>query len=252
MFPDWSDLGEISSASGQAWQAEAQLRERYRYYFDGDVFKEKVPGEQGIEEDAPLMFPVGINLVKMLCLAQTDAVFGEWEDEIVTFEARKEETSDEATRGAIELAQEILHGSNASTMLWETALDCHIYGGGAMKVGPNLPKSGHVQWYHVPLQNFFPVWDPDDPDLLLECYVVTPMASEQARLRYGYEGDGELVYRTEHWTPRFYESRIGDRRIEAYSGVNPWGFVPFVYVPRMRSTNWWGDSLTRRHHPGAG
>ena len=244
MFPEWSDLGNISSASSLAWQAEASLRERYRYYYDGDVFKEQVPLEQGIEEESPLMYPVGINLVKMLCLAQTDAAFGEWEDEIVSFEARKEDAVDDATRGAIEIAQDILHGSNASTMLWEVALDAHIYGGGAMMVKPNLPKPGHIQWFHIPLQNFYPVWDPDDPDVLLEAYVITPMASEQAKLRYGYEASGEIVYRSEHWTPTHYESKIGGTRIDAYSGYNPWGFVPFVYIPRLRSTNWWGDSLT--------
>jgi hypothetical protein len=47
MFPEWSNLGSISSASSLAWQAEASLREKYHYYYDGDMFKEHVPLESG-------------------------------------------------------------------------------------------------------------------------------------------------------------------------------------------------------------
>ena len=49
-----------------------------------DIFKEKVPVESDIEGDPPLMFPVGLNLVKMLCLAQADTLFGEWEDRVLS------------------------------------------------------------------------------------------------------------------------------------------------------------------------
>jgi hypothetical protein len=241
-FPQWSDLGSVSSVSSLAWESEIALREKYARYYDGLVFSEHIPDEAG--EDAPLMYPVGINLVKMLCLAQTDSLFGEWEDQIISFEARKDVAVDDPIRQAIELSAEILRSSNGDTMLWEVALDMNIYGGGVVKVTPNLSKPGHIQWYHVPIQNFFPVWDPDDADILLEVYVVTPMTSEQAQGAYGVSSSGEIIYRVEHWTRSSYENKVDGTRIEAYSGVNPWGFVPFVFIPRLRSTNWWGDALT--------
>jgi hypothetical protein len=243
-IPDWADLGRITSNTALAWESEISNREKYRFYYDGLVFKDRLPME--VDDDVPvLMYPVGLNLVKMLTLSQTDSLFGEWDEDIVSFEMRKEERLDSPGMQAIRIAQGILRSSNANARLWEVGFDGNLYGGGAIKVTPNHRKPGRIEWFHVPLQNFFPVWDPDDPDLLLECYVVTPMNAEQARIRYGYTGSAELVTRVEHWTPSQYENKIEGKRIDAYSGINPWGFVPFVYIPRFRSTNWWGDGVAQ-------
>ena len=70
------------------------------------------------------------------------------------------------------------------------------------------------------------------------------MTREQAHARYGYDGDKERVLRVEHWTQRFYTNHLDGKEITGYSGINPWGFVPFVYMPRIRTDNWWGDPLT--------
>jgi hypothetical protein len=98
----------------------------------------------------------------------------------------------------------------------------------------------------VPLDFFFPIWDPEDIDNLIEVYVVTTMTAEQAKLKYSItaESGRETVEKVEHWTQFVYETTVDNRRIDQFSGVNPWGLVPFVYIPRMRSHIWWGDSLT--------
>jgi hypothetical protein len=244
-FPDWSDLGGVSSEMRLAWEQETSLRRHYRYYYDGLVFKEKVPMEAGADEsEAPLMYPVGINLVKMLALAQTDSLFGEWEDQIVKFEVRQDDVPDAASEAAISLLGKIVLGSELNSALWEVELDRNVYGGGAFKVSPALKTPGFVKWSRIPLENFFPIFDPEDPNQMLEVYSVLQMTPEMARLKYGYEASVEIVTRVEHWTPFAYENWLDGRRIDAYSGVNPWGFVPFVYIPRLRSNNWFGDALT--------
>lgn len=240
-FPEWSDLGSVSTSTRSAWEGELVIRDRHRRYFDGLVFKEKVEAEN--LADAPLLYPLGLNLVKMMCLAQTDALFGEWEDQCVQFEARQDETSGKDHEAAIQLLSQVLANSNANSMLWELGLDRNIYGGGVLKVTPSL-QPGFVKWSRIPLENFFPIWDPDDPDTLLEVWVVVEMTAEQARAKYGMNSTAEIVTRIEHWTPFIYENFIEGRKIDAFSGVNPWGFVPFVYIPNSRSNHFWGLSLT--------
>ncbi len=233
-----------ASARPSRWDYQLSQCERYRYYFDGDIFTETVPQERGNEEDEPvLMYPVGLNLVKMLSVAQADATFGEWETNPVRFGTRPDSEVSEADIAAIDLVHKILEHSNAQSQLWEHELDRQVFGGGALKITPAL-KYPHIRWSRIPREAFFPIWDPDDPDDLLEVFVVIAMSPEQAKARYGYEAHNDLVRRVEHWTKRTYENYLDGHKITEFSGYNPWGIVPFVYTPRYRFSNWWGEPLS--------
>jgi cell division protein FtsB len=220
------------------------IQQKYYNYFTGLVFSNKIPLEVGSDETNPELYPVGINLVKMLCTTQADSLFGEWEESIVHFEPKQDIEVGQPEKDATDLASLILVSSSANTILWENALDREVYGGGVIKVTsiPSIP--GHIKWSRVPLDCFYPIWDPDDPDILLEAYIVVPMTKEQARSRYGITTNKDIVYRVEHWTTTTYTNKIDGKEIQAFSGANPWGFVPFVFIPRIRSSYWWGDSLT--------
>jgi hypothetical protein len=249
-FPNWADLGLDKRLSGEmrnGWDFQLMECETVRYYFNGDVFNEQVPSEDGAlaDPDAPLLYPAGLNLVKMLCTAQSDAAFGEYENLPVRFATRQDEQATPTHQEAINLAHKILEDSDAQKMLWELELDRNVYGGGALKITPVLHSRSHIRWSRVPRESFYPVWDPDDPDELLEVYTVVAMTSDQARARYGFEGRREIVHRIEHWTREKYESYLDGQPLMEYSGYNPWGVVPFVYTPRLRFNYWWGDSLAR-------
>jgi hypothetical protein len=191
----------------------ASVRNRYKLYFSGDVFSERVPLERGIDtaEEQPLLFPVGINLVKLLALAQADSLFGEWEEDIVRFRIRQDVVQEpDAAERAVKMWSRVLNDNNA----------------------PSLFNS------------FMPIWDPDDPDILLEVYAAVKMTKEQCIAKYGFDPGKDEVWRVEHWTPTMYENKIDGRRIDAFSGVNPWGVIPFVYIPRIRTSSFYGDAIT--------
>lgn len=249
-IPEWSDLGRISLEQRMTWEAQIGLWQGYARYFYGYVFKDRVPSDgMTSDEDLPLLYPAGMNLVRMLCLAQTDAMFGDWEDQIVRFEVRQDDQVDATAKEAISLASLILANSSADTLLWEVELDRNIFGGCPIKIAPDMQNPGHIKWTKVPLEGFFPVWNPDNPDELLEVWVVVEMTQEQAKATYGFDGSNQIVRRVEHWTRAIYENYLDNKRIDAYSGINPWGIVPFVYIPRFRSNSWWGDALTEEIIP---
>ena len=45
MFPSYSDISDVSQETQGYWQAESALRAKYRKYYDGTIFKEKIPLE---------------------------------------------------------------------------------------------------------------------------------------------------------------------------------------------------------------
>jgi hypothetical protein len=243
-FPAWSDLGNPSHVQRSAWDTMLYRYEEYRAYYNGTVFQTLLDSED--PEEQVKRFPVGLNLVKMLCQAQADALFGEWDDQIVSFVPVPDDTgTDDAksAHAACKVLSDILLASGFNSRLWEAALTREVYGGVPMMVKPATVYP-HIRWVVLPLEGFYPIWDPDDEDVLLEVFLLTEMTADQARLAYNYRSTKEIVLRVEHWTRERYETFLDEKRLDAYSGVNPWGFVPVVYVPRMRSDNWWGDALT--------
>jgi len=244
-FPEYSDLGGISAAQRDTWEGEKALRAKYRYYYSGDVFREDVPFEAGTDQaETPPLYPVGMNLVKMLCVAQAEALYGEWEDDIVRFKVRQDAEENASTTSAIELASTILQANQWNAQAYECSLDREIYGGTAIKIGPDLAKPGFIRMGRMDLDSFYPVWDPDDPMELLQCWIKTTITREQCIAKYGFDPKKDKVDRVEYWDRKVYENRIDNKRIDAYSGGNPWKLVPIVYIPRLRSNAWWGDALT--------
>lgn len=220
------------------------MMETYRRYFDGEVFRDTQPNEDEPYEGEKLLFPVGINLVKAMCLAQTDAAFGEWDDLPIKFEVRQDLEITEADKKAVELINQIMIDSNAWSMFWMHELERNVYGGAVMKIRPNLPAASHIRWDHIPRQCFFPIWDPDDPNRMLEVYLIDEITKEQAKAKYSVELESDTGKRIEHWTLTDYTTKLDDRRIDQYSGKNPWGIIPIVFTPRMRLSNWYGEALT--------
>lgn len=241
-FPDFSDLRDVGHETLKSWETEWATRELYRRYYTGEVFNETITAADGSGE-ALEKYPIGLNLVKMLCLAQADSHWGEWDEAIVRFDPAQDAPINGDTERAVQLAQDILRQSGANTVLWEIGLDREIYGGGVLKVSPdNAGKT--VRWTRVQLPHFFPVWDPQDIDSLLECYLVYTITKEQALQRYGYRTSLDALRWVEHWTRFEYESTLDGKRIDEFSGRNPWGIIPLVFIPRFRSAHWWGESLT--------
>lgn len=242
-FPEWSDLGNLVTRDIQdAWEARLASLVRYDYYFSGDVFEEYLEKEHPSDPDIPL-FPAGINLIKTVSTTIADTMFGEERDELpFRFEARKGAEENSADDKAIELGHNILIDSSAGSAFWEMEMDRQVYGAGIMRVGVDLPSQTHIRWRRVRPETFMPVWDPEDENRLLEVYVATYMNRNQASQLFGYDGEQERVLYLEHWTTKTIEAWLDSKKVRREA--NLWGIVPFVYIPRIRTKNWWGDSIT--------
>lgn len=237
-YPDFSDVS-ASPETIRSWESEWTTRQKYAEYYNGLVFERTITNDDGQEIEE---FPVGLNLCKVLCLSQADTLFGEWDEDIVRFEPPQDSDVGNSEQLAVELAQKILRTSSANTHLWEIALDREIFGGGVLRISPGDAKTGFIRWSRVPLDHFWPVWDPENIDRLLEVYIIYEITREQAKGKYGYDTKEDMVRCIEHWDLHTHSFQLDDTVIPKYSGINPWGVIPFEYIPRYRSFHWWGDS----------
>jgi len=103
---------------------------------------------------------------------------------------------------------------------------------------------------------FLPIWNNDNYWDLLEGYVVYQITSAAARAMYGHEGSEAMVLYTEHWTKDQYSIYLDGEpltsKMEANGKTkevtfkdlpNPFGIVPFVYIPHLREGNFYGSSM---------
>lgn len=245
-YPAWSDLSDVKKGptTYNGWDEMLMNAERYLSYWSGQIFEQTVPMETATGEVEPLMFPVGMNMVKMLTTAQADGIYGEWDTRPVEFVIKDDEAdADKTDRSAAILANDIIDACTPN-FFWEHALDREVFGGGAFQIVPTNQPGSHIRWKRLTRDQFFPIWDPTDPDNLLEVYVVTTMTPEQAEAKFGHKSKREYTQLVEHWTPARYTTTIDNIELSQYSGYNPWKVVPFVYSPRLRFINWWGEALT--------
>ena len=246
IFPKWADLGDTprSDDTINTWEQELSRANEYYYYFSGEVFNERVRSEDVEQENAPLLYPVGVNLVRMLALAHADAMYGDWDELPLQWRAARNQEANSDIKRAMELADQILIDNKAGRMLWELELNRQVYGGGAIKIAPDFAKPGRIAWSLISRGSFFPIWDPEDPDTLLEAVTWSILTKEQLRLKFGIETSKSVVSRVERWTPYEHEFIIDGQQMPQYSGFNPYGIVPFEYIPRYRFGNWFGEALT--------
>jgi len=240
-IPSYSDLGDSSSVTKNAWESQLQRYSTYEYYYSGNVFEETV--EDAEIADPPSLYPVGINIVKMLVQSLADATFGEWDTLPVWFTGRKGLEETRAMTNTAQLLDKILFRSNTESNFLEMELHRMLYGNSVLRIMPD--DSNHlVKWAPIKPPAFFPVFHPHDRERLLQATVLMNISREQAKLVYGYDTKKDEVLFEEYWDLEEHYVKIDQKlKVKKYSGRNPYGVVPFVYIPRMRSFSVFGDSV---------
>jgi hypothetical protein len=240
-FPDWSDLGKgrISGLTQDIWATEMGLLQRYEHYYSGAVFQEYAEKEKPTDEDIPL-FPAGINLAKIFCTTLSDAMFGEWDDVPVKFESTRSEDKASDLK-AIELAHDIMREGGCGASFWEAEMDRNKFGGGALRIAP-IGVYPFIRWSRVHRDAFFPIWDPEDPNEILEAWAISILSPEQVKLKFNVSNILDQNIYAEHWTTQSYETFLNTQQLQQPK-INPYKVVPFAYSPRVRTSYWWGDSL---------
>jgi len=245
---DWTgdlNLGG-TSIPAEEWLARFQQYAVWHRYYAGLVLEDRVEGV----DKPPLMYPVKMNVTKLMCHTQADALWGEWEDRLFTVELAPlwadqfNETQVQQADKLRRIFHHIMDRSAIESKAWQIGLDSQRFGGGVLRVARSKTHPFGVRLDRVPVRMFYPVWNPDDLDDLLEVYIAFEISARAAELKYGVKTNRDVVMRVEHWDTMNYTNWIDGKKIDSLSGYHGWGIVPFVYFPRQRSDSFFGDALT--------
>jgi len=251
------------------WAAQTARYREYWQWFNGDILNEERAKTTGGKK--VLKYPLGINPVRNFARKHAAILLGE-----ETFD-----TPDPLVR-AIVTPQNPLSGSgiipdaeknlaltaqNVINMVWaqsngraiqtENATLSQFLGGCVFQLTWQPERKND---FRIPIivQNvmpdfFLPIWATNDTWDLLEAYVVYRIPAYVAAeiYNYPYSKNGWATY-CEHWTRKDYSIYLDGRPVTSgYYGTsttyhklnNPFGFVPFVYIPHLREGNFYGSSM---------
>lgn len=215
--------------------------------------------QPGTGEDVDL-YPMRINPLKGTVLKHAYILFGETQDDGRPLVVPKLIPATDSEKELIETGEEKLNllwwENNGRSLMMENAIMSQIYGGSVLKASW-VPWEDYAYggWRSIPIRiervnpkNFIGVPDGSDMYRLAEAWMVKRIYKIEAQ-KWGYTGDEEIVWRVEHWTQDNYrvliDGKLAIRRMKGsdpipLGGVNPFGFVPVVYIPHIRTGDFYG------------
>jgi hypothetical protein len=204
-------------------------------------------------------FPLRLNLDRLVADIHRDLSRGmpSNDDPLIVKAVVEREGDSEYAEQIERLINKIWQFAHGLVLHQEILLDMNIFGGAALRIlwepfNSDLPfrvaprKLGNPGWIK-------PVFDPVDSYRMLSCYMGYEISPEVARAKYGISvaDSGMKPLYMEHWTKHSYRITIDDQVPELVGsdgeryrleGENPYGFVPFYYIPHTKSVEMWGDS----------
>lgn len=262
MFPDTFPLA--------LWKAQVARYYDYWQWFNGAVLAERISKKD--DKKIIYKYPLGINLVRNFTRKHASVLLGEEEfdsgNPLVTtrvsprpsLKKRKtgnntDDATNQADKDLAKLCEDIVAqvwaDSNGRSLQMEQAEISQVLGGCAFQVSWNDNDDEHevpITVKKITPDFFMPIYKSDDPWNLIEAFVTYRISAAEATAEYGWKGEqnGQVVF-CEHWTRDRWEIMINRQtaviRGEVAKGKNPFGFVPFVYIPHLREGNFWGSSM---------
>jgi hypothetical protein len=264
--PEGIDLGPFNLENlhgfpDDLYQAQRTRYANLEYWFDGRKFEEKqVQGGRTVDK-----YPIRLNPIRGAVFKHAYALFGVTEDDsrplapaaIKLADSKKDKAT--VTKGQ-EFLNRVWYASHGRSIMMRNAIISQIYGGCIYKVSyvpRQLYRRIPISVESVHPSNFVGVPFSGDEFRLEEAWVVRAISMDEAERKYGVSikvSPGEPVYYIEYWNPEEYKVTInrepvwtgaydtGGKKVY-YDGENPYGIVPMVYTPHIRTTGFYGDSL---------
>jgi hypothetical protein len=252
------------------WNFQSQKYLTYWRYFTGEFLEETIPNQQDEDGNPILKYPLQINYIKSAAMKHNYVLWGEVQDtpdclapvrarpRLDAGQERPEDDEVQKAKEAENLVNRVWIENSGRALQQESGLLQQFLGGIIIRVGWQ-PDDDELEYgirleYILP-DFFLPVWDNGKPDNLLEAWIVYRMPSREAQIRFGFDGSNDTNAQPlyiEHWTKESISITLGGKPISyningvdiTYDDIdNPFGFVPFVYIPRERAGSYYGLSM---------
>lgn len=254
IVPQGFSLEDVSGFPYSEYQANQARYTELLQWFTGDALNVTISTKNGKKVDP---YPIKINPLRAMLLKHAYALFGETNEDarpLVIPRAVADSDSQKATVEHIDTQlNHLWWDSNGRSLMSENGFIAQVFGGCVFR----LAYRPWETWRTVPIAveriypfEFVPVPDMNDPWRLREGWIVRQITQADAA-GYGVAIDEESGWWIEHWTREYYETKINDKVVvqniagepRVFSGVNPYGYVPMVYIPTVRMSTFYGMTL---------
>lgn len=248
----------------RAWFDQSARYFQYWRWFNGDALMEAKTGDNG---EVLYKYPLHMNLLRDMVRKHANLLFGEIPEASSTLvkcnvkprKSFKNEEPDDAAREFADVCQNVINE------IWTQSHGAAIQQEGgelAQYLGGHYYQIAYEPWrtdvlIPITIRSWYadfvlPVWEHKNYWDLSQVYVVNRIESQIAKDHYGYESNGAYVTYVEHWTKKFHAIYLDGKPVTLKVGntdvlfdennVNPFGFVPFVYIPHLREGSFYGSS----------
>lgn len=201
------------------------------------------------------LYPLHLNPVRSAIMKHVYTLFGEIPDTsygslvvprvIIRNEKPERSTAEKIEQFLIDTCAE----NNFASTQQENAIISQVYGGCIFKVSW-LPDENRIGLEKIVPQEFMCIPYMNNPWRLRKAWIIRAI-DEYTAQQFGVKLGGMTGWYIEAWEEKKYRISINDSPIlqqdgnDLYElgGVNPFGFVPFVYIPHDRANTFWGSSL---------
>ena len=254
----------------QAWFDQSSRYIQYWQWFNGDMLAQSQKGENG---ETLYKYPLQMNLLRDMVRKHANLLFGEIPEATSTLvkcnvkprKSLKNEEPADSDREFADVCQNIINEiwaqSNGAAIQQEGGELAQFLGGHYYQIAYEPWRTDLVvpitirSWY---ADFVLPVWEHKDYWSLSEVFVVSRIESQIAKNHYGIETQGAFAVYVNHWTKTtpqrkgFNAIYIDGKPVTLQQGdklvtydennVNPFPFVPFVYMPHLREGSFYGSS----------
>lgn len=260
---DYADVLELGQEPArydtEIWAERQSMYNAWYNYWSGEVLDEEDSYAVLKERDKkPLLYPLKLNLIQMTCLLHAGGLLGQTDGRDLPIDLTAKPRADRGGKAAAETATSVfsdyLEASGFESTVDEQAICAMVFGGAYYKTSFDPGAEMGVRAEAIWPEWIRPVWHPFDYNRLIEVFVIYKTSEANAEhsynvsLKKGDKIEGNKVRVVEHWSEKNYEVRVGGQQAKYSDGTpmkgeNPFGFVPFVYLPRYRAGSFYGESL---------
>lgn len=210
-------------------------------------------------------FPIRVNPLHNAVIKHAYALFGEFSEDsrpLVSPNFKPDKREDrEAATFAESIVNKVWWENNGRSIMMRNALLAQVMGGCVFRLSytPLTPgrddtwRSIPIRIDSVPPTNFIGIPYAGDEYRLKEAWVVQAITYLDAATMGVEVPQDQQVYYVEHYLPDRIEFRINGWSIPTglqdvngnptyWGGPNPFGFVPIVYIPHIRTQGFYGES----------
>lgn len=250
---------DASDITGLAHSEYTELMDRYaelKSWFTGDALESYI----GKGKNKTEKYPIRVNPVQSAVAKHTAALYGTGSDifggTLVKPKAFSLDPENKSRNRDAEFVNNLITSawaqSNGAEIQVRNGMLSQIFGGSVYKLAWNpwdKMLDFPIRIESINPMYFYAIPSPSDYWSLQQAWIIIPINREKA-MEYGVPTQ-QGGYYVEHWTPEWYSVRVNNYPLSVnywdqnhiMDRPNPWGIVPFVYIPHVRYFNFWGTSL---------